>query len=280
MGGLLGSVWEVTTIISKILETSSAQGSKTLQQSVDGVQVAWVENKWSNITLPVFDLINVEEGSKFEVMVGEGTVITHNCGFGMGYKVFLTTCLNEGLEIEESLAKLSISTYRSTYTGVPRVWKEVGDAFRSAMEGENCSVRGLLFKKEVVMCRNCVCVYLYSGRKIIYWEPEMAAGKFGQEIQVKLKLMGGQMGRRKTWGGDIFQDVVQGIARDLMCYGSRAAAQKGFDIIATVHDEALGIGDKDRDLQEFIDAFSQKPDWANGCPVEASGWKGQYYRKD
>ena len=209
-----------------------------------------------------------------------GKQIILGAGFGMGHIVFMTTCQGYGMEVDEYLAKKAISTYKKTYPGVPRIWKGFERAFLDAMETGSASVRGVLFKKETMFGRMAISMYLYSGRKIIYWEPRLAPGKYGPEIRSTFRISGGAMYERKTWGGDIFQDFVQGTARDMMCYGSRQAGKAGFEIFATVHDEALGLGDSDRDLDDFITAFAQKPSWAKGCPVEASGWKGQYYRKD
>jgi len=85
---------------------------------------------------------------------------------------------------------------------------------------------------------------------------------------------------RGTWGGDIFQDIVQATARDLCMFGTAEVRKIGFTPCISVHDEIVSIADKDREVAEYEKAFQKVPEWATEIPVAAEGWKGKYYRKD
>ena len=273
----------VTTVLDMVvmnLEISSAPKCSILAQSVAGVKKAWTGKIWSDIMLPVFDLINVEDGNRFEVCVGESTIVAHNCGFGMGPKTFMTTCQSYKMDVSKYLAERSIKAYRDKYAGVKRAWYAFGTAFESAMRTGEGEVSGVQFRKEIIFNREAVTMQFFSGRKMTFWEPSYCAGKYGPAIQYRKKIAGNAMVMSQTWGGDIFQSFVQGTARDLMVLGARKAQEAGFDIFATVHDEAIALGDKDRDEEEFRKAFSHIPDWAEGCPIDSSVWKGYFYRKD
>ncbi|ASD51940.1 DNA polymerase [Pseudomonas phage PspYZU01] len=83
-----------------------------------------------------------------------------------------------------------------------------------------------------------------------------------------------------TYGGDLFQSFVQGIARDIMMNGWVNVDADGFDVVLQVHDELGAEGDEDRTLEEFEAGMIRLPPWAKGCPVSAAGYTAQRYRKD
>ena len=90
-----------------------------------------------------------------------------------------------------------------------------------------------------------------------------------------------QWQRLTTYGGMIVENIVQAISRDLMAEGMLRAEATGIYLITlTVHDELvaealLGLGS----VHEFEQLMAALPDWAEGCPVGAEGWRGPRYRK-
>ena len=87
--------------------------------------------------------------------------------------------------------------------------------------------------------------------------------------------------RFALYGGLAFENIVQAIARDLLASGIRISEREGYPVIGHVHDEIItevprGWGD----LAAFEKAICQLPDWAEGLPLAADGWRGKRYRKD
>ena len=86
--------------------------------------------------------------------------------------------------------------------------------------------------------------------------------------------------RKKTWGGDIFQSAVQGIARDVLVDAGLRAERCGYPQIFSVHDELVSEAPKGFSTQENYDGLMcELPGWAFGLPVNAEGWIGTRYRK-
>lgn len=210
--------------------------------------------------------------------VGKQVILA--CGFGQGAEMFQEICATYGIYISLEEANRAIQTYRTSYAKVPALWSTIGNAFIRAMQKGSAEVGKLKLKRSTIMGRDCVTIKLLSGRYLFYWEPKLEPGEYGPQITVNLRLSGGVMGRRKTWGGDIFQDIIQGTARDLMVFGTRKAREVGFIEVVTVHDETLALNDETAEMSQYLKAYSLIPAWAKGCPIESSGWSGYYYRKD
>ena len=87
--------------------------------------------------------------------------------------------------------------------------------------------------------------------------------------------------RQGLYGGILVENNTQGTARDLLVNGLFRAEAAGYKAIAHVYDEIIaevprGFGD----LAEFEREICVLPDWAEGLPLTAGGWRGKRYRKD
>ena len=99
----------------------------------------------------------------------------------------------------------------------------------------------------------------------------------GMTVNSKTK----QWSRTALYGGLLCENNTQGTARDVLVNGMFKAEAAGYPIILTVYDEIIaeiprGFGD----LREFESLICELPEWADGLPVAAGGWRGKRYRKD
>jgi len=90
-----------------------------------------------------------------------------------------------------------------------------------------------------------------------------------------------QWGWVHTYGGKLTENIVQATARDLMAEAMLRVHNSGkYDVVLSVHDELVCEVDAwDGDQEEFDALMAETPEWAEGCPVAAEGWRGKRYRK-
>lgn len=174
-------------------------------------------------------------------------------------------------------------------------------------------------KLRVKMMGAFLAIRLPSGRLIHYYKPELRMvnrfGKIRPQVHfhgyatykpglwldgtVKTKVPCPKCGRLpgtshatdcekyslcSTYGGKLTENVVQALCRDLMRDGMRRVrsrfANRGLQIVLTVHDEVLAeapIGAVS--LEEFTSVLSEVPEWAPGFPIAWDGWVRRRYGK-
>lgn len=85
-----------------------------------------------------------------------------------------------------------------------------------------------------------------------------------------------------TYGGKLFENIVQAVARDVFMHGMLLCRNAGFAIILRVHDELVAeVPDNgEYTLKWMRDLMETNPPWAKGLPLAATGFEGYRYRKD
>lgn len=132
--------------------------------------------------------------------------------------------------------------------------------------------------------------YLPSGRAICYHSPRLNPSS-RRRGELALSFMGwnsnpqmGPMGwvSMGTYGGKLFENVIQAVARDIMTFATVNSEKSGYPVVLHIHDELVAEVDEGYGtVEEFEVMMSTMPDWAEGWPIRASGgWRGKRYRKD
>ena len=89
-----------------------------------------------------------------------------------------------------------------------------------------------------------------------------------------------QWSRQTTYGGKLTENLVQAVARDLLAEAMLRLESRGYQLILSVHDELVAeVKSGIASAEEFESIMCELPAWAEGCPVDAEGWVGSYYRK-
>ena len=82
-------------------------------------------------------------------------------------------------------------------------------------------------------------------------------------------------------GAMIAHNCVQAIARDCLAVAIERLEAAGFPVVFHVHDEVIIDCPEDKvDLEKVISLMTEPISWAQGLPLGADGWVGDYYKKD
>ena len=81
-------------------------------------------------------------------------------------------------------------------------------------------------------------------------------------------------------GPIIVHNCTQAFCRDLMVNAMFNLEEANYPVVFHVHDEIIaevlkGFGS----VEEFESIMCKLPQWAEGLPVKAEGWRGEFYRK-
>lgn len=210
---------------------------------------------------------------------------------------------NMGVKMTLEQAEAVVRIFRDSYEEIPECWYElercVADVLR---EGTVNVVRTIgpegciQFDKIIIKGQgNLLRIKLPSGRYLHYLNAriemtEMPWNKLdGSPVFKPTLVYAGIDQDTKQWddyitsnGGKIFENIVQGIARDVLADKLLEIENIGIAICAHVHDEGIGLTPNDPmhpGVSEMERIMSQPVSWAATLPLKADGFESTYYHK-
>ncbi len=209
------------------------------------------------------------------------------CGFGMGHKKAVESAYTAQygfLELTLERSKEIVDSYRHTHQKVVEYWNDCNDAAMSAVQNPGAVFK--VGKVKFIKAGAYLYIILPSGRPLAYAAPRIAPRKtpWG-EMRDSVIFWGvhpitGQWAEMGLYGGLIVENIVQGVARDLLAAATLRLEAKGYTPILLVHDEIVSeVPEGFGSVHEHEQLMSALPEWAAGCPVAAEGWRGFRYRK-
>lgn len=204
------------------------------------------------------------------------------CGYSLGGARFVDYCANAGLVIDPEFAMSAVKAYRREHPAIVNSWTTVERLVVAAVDAPGQVFKGL--RCAFYMRQHWLCIRLPSGREIRYPQarvvPTERWGKPAHDISFMTDLHGKPV-REKTYGGKLIENIVQGIARDVMMEGMLSAEDGGYPPIGTVHDELLALRARGTtDVKELERLVCDLPSWTSGMPLAAKGFVTVRYRKD
>lgn len=167
--------------------------------------------------------------------------------------------------------------WREAHGHIVLLWAELdGTAIRATMTpGHTFQVGRFKVRRDGAWLR----ILLPSGNYLCYPNPGVEDGHLTYE---GVNQYTRKWERIPTYGGKLFENACQSLARDAMAANLPAIEAAGFDLVLTVHDEVLTEAP---DAEEFsADRLSAllatTPPWAPDLPLAAGGFWGYRYRKD
>lgn len=213
----------------------------------------------------------------------KGKVAELALGYGGGSGALIAMgALNMGLS-EEELPDI-VKRWRASSRRIYDFWYKVERAAQEAIEyGVITSLEhGITFSRDAQF----LLIRLPSGRTLFYNRPMLRPDeRNSKEIWfMGLNQSSKKWGPISTWGGKLVENIVQAVARDLLCNAISNLMKAGYKIDFHIHDEVIleiPDADKSKNLEDAISRMCALPEWANGLPLNADGFDhAAYYKKD
>ena len=182
--------------------------------------------------------------------------------------------LDMGLK-EDELQPL-VTSWRNANPNITRLWWDVDRCVKDAVrEKDKTRYLNLTFEYRSGM----LFITLPSGRKLTYVKPRIELNDYGGE-SVTYEGVGGtkKWERLESYGPKFVENIVQGIARDILCYAMKTLQK--YDIVAHVHDELIIETDGNIHLKSVCEQMAVTPPWAEGLLLRADGYVCDFYKKD
>lgn len=208
----------------------------------------------------------------------KGKIATLACGYGGSSGALISMgALQMGLH-EEELPEI-IDSWREANPKIVQYWWDVEKAaMKTFKTGERQDIGRISF----VFYSGTLWMVLPSGRKLAYLKPREQPNRFGR-MSLTYEGVGQnhKWARQETYSGRLVENATQAIARDILAEAMARIEAKGLDIVAHVHDEVIIEAPKDKyTVDEICQLMAANPDWCDGLPLAAAGYKGNYYFKD
>lgn len=203
--------------------------------------------------------------------------------------------------------------WRAAHPNIRAMWRNLRDTVRDAIErpGQVFVLGGLKIARKGAWLR----IVLPSGRSLCYPSPSVRAeGEpcthcegsglleidgvmldcphcdgtgVTQNSQGAIRYWGVHQYTRKwsklhTYGGKLFENVCQAVARDVMAHNMPSIEAHGYEIVLTVHDEVVteAPDSPEFNAEHLASLLATNPPWAQDMPLAAAGFEAYRYRKD
>lgn len=217
-------------------------------------------------------LYNVAEEEVVKQQRQIGKVAHLGLGFSAGWATFIRIAkVMGGVDMNEHTARAIVQKWRLDYIDIVRGWKKCEDALAIAQSGNK------VFIDPWDMCYTTQSgIMLPSGRKIDY--PGLRRGEHNGRAVWKFGE-GRHMGFLS--GGKVDENLVQGIARDVIAENSaEITRQTGIYPALLVHDERVDIvkeNKADEHLATMNEIMRTPPKWWPSLAVWSEGSHGESY---
>lgn len=216
-----------------------------------------------------------------------------------------------GIEMTQEQAHETVRVFRESYKEIVEFWYALEKAVADVLKEGTIRVKRELgpgdcikIDKFIFNCngnsRTILRIQLPSGRRLHYLDasiqetrmPWKARDEFGEDtidIYKPTLTYAGVDQKTKQWrgditshGGKIFENIVQGIARDILAEKLLRFEDEGLPVVAHVHDEGVcetlddPFSPGGKEMEEIM---NQPLAWAKSLSLGSEAFEARYYHK-
>jgi DNA polymerase bacteriophage-type len=189
-----------------------------------------------------------------------------------------------GVSIDQELAHKSVYVFRKEYKEVCEFWYEADEIIKRVIKTRKPLSLGYI---NFDILGKTLRMALPSGRFLHYVNPVIGQKEFKGKLKDQI-FFDGIDGKTKQWiqqdthPGRVTENLVSGIARDVLLDGLKKADKENIRVCAHVHDEILALEKllkAQETLKKLLKCMSTSPDWAPDLRVSAEGFCSVRYKK-
>lgn len=190
--------------------------------------------------------------------------------------------------------------WRTGHANIKTYWKDLDTTVREAISnpGTTYPCGKVKIRRDGAWLR----IVLPSGRALCYPSPKLEAEKRKKvdadavDLDVieeaptgrtKITYMGLNQYTRKwsrldTYGGKLFENICQAVARDVMAENMQPIEDAGYEIVLSVHDELIceAPDTPEYNAEHLAALLCANPPWAPDMPLAAAGFEAYRYKKE
>jgi len=218
------------------------------------------------------DLYNrpITKANEVERFVGKTAIL--GLGYGMGAQKFMATLKAAKIDLPFEECLEAVNAYRANYAGIPALWEQSERILRQALT--LCNGERFAYQYKCLQAAPSA-IMMPNGLGLRYHGLELLEnGKLSYKVNSKTEF---------TYGGKITENIVQALARIVICEQMLAIQQlPEFEVVLTVHDEIIAIGDDNKPeerMDTMLSIMRTAPSWAPNLPLDAEGGWDTCYSK-
>lgn len=221
--------------------------------------------------------VKVEKNGENSHLREKGKIAELALGYGGSVGALKSMgALSIGLK-EEELQSL-VNAWRNANPHITYLWYEVDKIIKKVIYTKTPMK---LYNLEFIYENNMLFIVLPSKRKLCYRNPKITTNKFNKSSIVYEGVNSNKKWAEiESYGAKFVENIVQAIARDLLCEAIKNLHNKNFTIVLHVHDEVVIEVEKDKSsVEEICNLMTTSPPWAKDLALKAEGYKCEFYRK-
>lgn len=205
----------------------------------------------------------------------KGKVAELACGYG-GSVGAMKAMGADALGLSDAELKQIVTDWREASPHIVQLWWDVeAAAMKAVRQKTSAETHGIIFSYE----SGFLFVQLPDSRRLAYVKPRIGKNRFGGESITYWGVGTSKRWERlETYSGKLVENIVQGIARDLLFYSMKTLSD--CFIVGHIHDEMIIECTKDTSLSDICEQMSVTPEWADGLLLRADGYECNFYKKD
>lgn len=205
------------------------------------------------------------------------------CGYGGG----IGAVDRFAPELTEEKKAIIVDFWRAANPNICHTWHTLDQGVKRVIADRNILFKLVInqsAKITIYQKKGCLFIQLPSGRSIVYPRVSLGKGDFGPEINYEsVNGTTKQWEVTKTYGGKLFENICQAIARDILALALVRLDHEGYRICLHIHDEIVCEANEtnyEEALKKMESLMCKPAFWSEGLPLDAKGFVSNYYMKE